>query len=228
MSRALALSATLIGVAGLAACKDDGRTLREPRPDQTASVSTTAPITAAPTAEGAIEPGGFDFPALTTVAPVTAAPTLATLPPVVDVQLIVPWPTGDAIDARYTCDGEDVSPELSWTATPEGTVEIAVALTDDDAPDFVHWVLAKIDPLSTLLAEGAVPEFAIQGLNGTGEPGYTGPCPPEGETHTYHYTVFFLGQETTLGGVAPGDELLAEVRARAFDSATVSGTYSRS
>jgi hypothetical protein len=138
-----------------------------------------------------------------------------------------PWEDGGEIDVRHTCDGENISPSLTWTTPPDGTVEIAITVTDDAAPDFVHWTLAALDPLSTALGEGRVPEFAIQGLNSSGTLGYTGPCPPEGEVHTYHYTVFFLGQQTELPDGSPGLDLLAAIRASAFDSASVTGTYSR-
>ena len=47
--------------------------------------------------------------------------------------LTAPWADGGAIDARFTCDGEDVSPPLCWTAPPAGTVEMALVVTDDDA-----------------------------------------------------------------------------------------------
>jgi Raf kinase inhibitor-like YbhB/YbcL family protein len=43
----------------------------------------------------------------------------------------------------YTCDGQDISPELSWDAPPAGTQSLALIVDDPDAPDqtFVHWVL---------------------------------------------------------------------------------------
>ena len=106
-------------------------------------------------------------------------------------------------------------------------VEIAITLEDQDQPDFVHWVMSGIDPFATSLAEGAVPEFAIVGLNGRGQPGYTGPCPPVGETHTYVYTVHFLDQATELADGAPGADLQAFVKGATFESRTISGTYSQ-
>jgi phosphatidylethanolamine-binding protein (PEBP) family uncharacterized protein len=101
-------------------------------------------------------------------------------------------------------------------------------MTDLDAPDFVHWVVAGIDPLSTSLGEGVVPEFAMQGLNGTGQPGYTGPCPPGNETHQYRITVWFLSQQTELGDGAPGADLVASIEAMSFVNASTTGTYSQS
>ena len=228
---ALALgTASLVAASALASCNDDGRTMRPARPDQDASVSTTAPPTEPPVPAGETADGGLG--AFTTVAVLpTAAPTDVVSTTVEAIPrapaLTAPWQDGAEIDVRYTCDGENVSPALTWTAPPAGTVEISITLTDDDAPDEVHWTLAALDPLSTALGEARVPEFAIEGLNSAGTPGYTGPCPPAGETHTYHYTVFFLGRQTELPDGAPGKDLLAAIRASAFDSASVSATYSR-
>ena len=192
----------------LTACNDDGRVLREPRPDQNASVSTLAPVTT-PT-DGVGEPG-LSLPNITTAPP----------PPT----LVAPFTDGSPIDVRHTCEGADLSPALSWSAAPEGTVEIALTLVDIDTPGFAHWAIAGIDPLSTALGEGAVPEFAITSINGAGRPGYTGPCPPSGETHRYRYTVHFLLQQTELGDAAPGSDLLASVEGATLSSASIIGTY---
>ena len=63
---------------------------------------------------------------------------------------------GGAIPARYTADGEDVSPQLDWTDPPEGTVELALICDDPDAPsgDWVHWVVYGLPADIGGLAEG--------------------------------------------------------------------------
>jgi Raf kinase inhibitor-like YbhB/YbcL family protein len=121
-----------------------------------------------------------------------------------------------------------VSPALNWSAGPEGTVEIAITMVDLDAPDFVHWAIAGIDPLATSLGEGVVPQYSMQGINGTGQPGYTGPCPPAGETHQYRITVHYLSEQTELGDGAPGADLITSIEASTLASATTTGTYSQS
>jgi len=42
---------------------------------------------------------------------------------------------GQAIPARYTCEGLDISPPLSWTSPPAGTRSLALLVRDPDAPD---------------------------------------------------------------------------------------------
>jgi phosphatidylethanolamine-binding protein (PEBP) family uncharacterized protein len=101
-------------------------------------------------------------------------------------------------------------------------------MVDLDAPDFVHWAIAGLDPLSTSLGEGIVPEFAMEGINGTGQKGYTGPCPPAGETHQYRITVHYLSEQTELGDGAPGADLIASIEASTLASAFTTGTYSQS
>ena len=213
-----ALLGFLVVAPVLTACNDDGRTLREPRPDQNASVSTLAPVTD-PTdaAGGQVGDGGFDvITTASTVAPVAAVPVL-----------VAPFAESGPIDARYTCDGDDVSPALSWTAAPAGTVEVAITLADLDNPDFLHWAVAGIEPTVTSLGEGAVPEFAITSVNSGVVEGYSGPCPPAGETHTYQFTVHYLLQQTELASGGPIADLQAAIDGSTFSLASVTGTYSR-
>lgn len=234
VSAAACVLVTLAVVAGVTACNDDGRVLRPSRADQTGTVSV--PSTSTIAADGFVDAGfdqGLDgagdgageegveegveetvegsFPAATDA----AAPVLTAA-----------FAEGAVIGQRFTCDGENVSPPLGWTAAPTGTIEIAITMTDLDAPGFVHWAMAGIDPLSTALGEGVVPEFAIVGLNGTGAAAYTGPCPPSG-THRYQFTVHFLAQQTELSDGTAGADLLAAIDGATFAFASVTGTYSR-
>ena len=221
----LILPSLLLVVTSLVAagCNDDGRTLRPARPDQTESVSTTVMPTVA-------ETGGLDLTLPPTIAPTvppTLAPTAAPTTAPAGFTVTAPWADEFAIDSRYTCDGPDVAPALTWEAAPDGTQEIAVAMTDLDLPGFVHWVMAGIDPMSTGLGEGEVPEFASVGVNSMGRTAYSGPCPPVGETHRYQVTVYLLAQRTELGDGSAGADLLAAVEGSAFMTAQVTGVYSR-
>jgi Raf kinase inhibitor-like YbhB/YbcL family protein len=208
----------------LAGCNDDGRTLRPARPDQVGSVSTLAPVT---------EPtddlnDGIDDGDLSNI-PIETSPSSPTTDPASAVLAVyAPFGDGTTIDTQFTCQGANVSPNLTWSDAPAGTVEIAVTMEDLDAPNFVHWAMAGIDPLSIALGEGVVPEFAIVGLNGNNAAGYTGPCPPNGQTHTYRVTVHYLDAQTELANGVPGADLLASIKASTFASASVTGTYSQS
>lgn len=104
------------------------------------------------------------------------------------------------IPIRHTCDGQDISPELSWTEIPAGTKSLVLIVDDPDAPDpadpkmtWVHWVLYNIPPDINGLPEGAsvagLPSGTLEGINDWQRTGYGGPCPPIG-THRYFHKLY--------------------------------------
>jgi len=202
----------LLAVGG---CKSDGRVLRPARADQNASVSTPAPpVTDDPTF---VDPDAGD----STLAPSTLVPPAGVL------LATAPWRDGEAIDPRFTCDGLNVAPALSWSAAPAGTVEIAITLVDLDAPLFAHWVIAGLAPASIALDEDSVPIGAYEALNGAGDIGFTGPCPPAGSTHDYVVAVHYLGTATGLEDGSSAEDLIAAIEAAETAVADVNGTFSR-
>lgn len=115
-------------------------------------------------------------------------------------QLTVTSPSFSAngmIPAKYTCQGQQVSPPLQVTGMPSGTKSLAIILHDPDAPmpgGFTHWVIWNL-PTDGNIAEGF--KGAEQGLNGGKQPGYTGMCPPSG-VHHYHFMVYALDENLRL------------------------------
>jgi len=97
---------------------------------------------------------------------------------------------GGSLPPRFTCDGKNISPPLSWSGEPEATQSFALIVEDPDARDFTHWLLWDIPASVHILAEGAKPE-GTPGANGFGDHGYGGPCPPTG-THRYVFRLFAL------------------------------------
>jgi Raf kinase inhibitor-like YbhB/YbcL family protein len=104
----------------------------------------------------------------------------------------------------FGCAGGNVSPQLSWSGAPEGTRSFAITCYDPDAPTgsgFWHWVVANIPADVTSLAAGAsgkaMPKGALETRTDVGQPGYAGPCPPEGDhPHRYIFTVFAVKEES--------------------------------
>jgi Raf kinase inhibitor-like YbhB/YbcL family protein len=105
-----------------------------------------------------------------------------------------------AIPARYTCDGQDVSPPLAWAGIPPGTKSLALIVDDPDAPDpaapqmtWVHWVLYNLPPTVEGLDEAVrtLPPGTLEGLNDWKRTGYGGPCPPIGR-HRYFHRLYAL------------------------------------
>jgi Raf kinase inhibitor-like YbhB/YbcL family protein len=141
-----------------------------------------------------------------------------------------PFEDGDPIPAKFTCDGDEVSPALEWTVVPE-VREYALIMSDPDAPGgtFVHWVVWGL-PAGGRLEEGELPADALEGTNDTGEMGYAGPCPPEGDDpHRYELTVYGLGSPATseLEPGAAATELLEAIECCIEASGTLTGTYAR-
>ena len=146
--------------------------------------------------------------------------------------ITAPWSSGGAIDARYTCDGLDVAPPLSWGGVPEGTVEIAIAMVDDSAVSegqpFVHWVIAGLDPNEIALVEGDVPDGATQALNFFGDVAYGGPCPPPGDdAHVYRFTAYALNTALGLADGTLATEFLQAIAQSTIRSTDLNGTYQR-
>jgi Raf kinase inhibitor-like YbhB/YbcL family protein len=135
---------------------------------------------------------------------------------------------GAPIPPEFSCDGDDVSPPLSWEGVPAGAVELALVVDDPDARNgpYVHWVLFGLDPSSSGLEKDEVPAGARQAKNSAGDAEYKGPCPPGGDdAHTYRFTVYALGEALTVGDGAGTGDALAAVSDAAVAKGTLTGTF---
>jgi Raf kinase inhibitor-like YbhB/YbcL family protein len=142
---------------------------------------------------------------------------------------------GQTIPAKYTCDGENVSPPLQWSGAPAGTQSFVLIVEDPDAPSgvFRHWAVYNLPPERTSLPEGAgqgaQTEPLSQGINDFGHARYDGPCPPTGHgTHHYHFRLAALD---TPRLVVPPKAKVAEIWRAAephiLAQAELVGTYAR-
>jgi Raf kinase inhibitor-like YbhB/YbcL family protein len=145
---------------------------------------------------------------------------------------------GQAIPVRFTGDGADVSPELTWTDPPAGTRELALIVDDPDAPTaepWVHWVLYKIPPDVRTLPEGGSarqplshPSGILEGKNSWGTTGYRGPAPPKGHgTHHYHFRVYALDTPPQAAAGLDKNALLKLMKGHILAEAELVGTYQR-
>ena len=140
---------------------------------------------------------------------------------------------GEAIPRQYTCQGEDISPALSWETGPEGTKSIAVIVDDPDAPGgtFVHWVLYDLPGSTRELPEGlprdkTLPNGAKHGMNSLKKLGYSGPCPPSG-THRYFFKVYALDAQTNLPPGKSKADLLQAMKGHILAQGQIMGTYKK-
>lgn len=143
-----------------------------------------------------------------------------------------------AIPKKYSGEGQNVSPVLSWVGVPAETKELALIVDDPDAPrpqPFVHWVLYKIPPGTTSLTECvlaqeklAVPPGALQGKNSANSIGYMGPMPPPGHgVHHYHFKLYALDAEFNVKPGMDKDALLKAMKGHVLAEGELVGTYER-
>ncbi len=142
------------------------------------------------------------------------------------------------IPKKYTGEGEDVSPPLSWSNLPDGTKELAMIVDDPDAPiaePWVHWVLYKIPANTTELPEAvppaekvSQPAGALQGVNTADSIGYHGPMPPKGHgVHHYHFKLYALDTPLDLKPGASKKQLLKAMSGHILAEGELVGIYQR-
>lgn len=134
------------------------------------------------------------------------------------------------IPKKYTGEGEDLSPSLSWSGVPDGAKELALICDDPDAPmpePFVHWVLYGIPADRSSLPEGSA-EGITEGQNDFGNSGYGGPMPPPRHgVHHYYFKLYALDKAVDLGPGATKKELLRAMEGHTLEEAELIGTYER-
>ena len=144
---------------------------------------------------------------------------------------------GGSIPAKYTCEGQDISPPLAWSDVPSSAKSIALIVDDPDAPDpakpqrvYVHWVVYNIPTSATSSPENAsksgLPKGAVQGKNDWGKAEYGGPCPPIGR-HRYFFKLYAL--DTSLAGLSSPSkaDLEKAMTGHIVDSGELMGTYQK-
>lgn len=141
------------------------------------------------------------------------------------------------IPKKFTCEGHDISPALSWSEIPPKTKSLVLIVDDPDAPDpahpkmtWVHWLLYNIPPTATgleqAIAESRLPEGALPGKNDWKRTGYGGPCPPIGK-HRYFHKLYAL--DILLDDLNQPDKAQLEkaMKGHIIDTAELIGTYQK-
>ena len=142
---------------------------------------------------------------------------------------------GGTIPWAYTCDGENKSPPLKWSAVPDATRSISLISDDPDAPGgtWVHWVLWGLPADTKELPESVpttkeLPDGARQGTTDFKRVGYGGPCPPPGHgTHHYYFKLYALDNETALGAGSTKKDLINSMEGHILAEGRLMGTYER-
>jgi Raf kinase inhibitor-like YbhB/YbcL family protein len=130
------------------------------------------------------------------------------------------------IPQKYTCQGDNVSPELNWSEAPANTKSFALIMDDPDAPGgtFTHWILFDLPADQKQLAENASP-IGVGGNNGLSQIGYMGPCPPSG-LHRYYFRLYALDVPSlNLKAGASRSDVEAAMKNHVIGTADTMGRY---
>jgi Raf kinase inhibitor-like YbhB/YbcL family protein len=139
------------------------------------------------------------------------------------------------IPPKYTCQGANVSPPLSWSGLPAGTKSLVLIVDDPDAPDprkpkrvWDHWLLYNLPPAAKGLAEGVkdLPKGTLSGKNSWKKTGYGGPCPPSGR-HRYFHKLYALDIVLADLETPNKKKLLEAMRGHILKQAEWIGTYQK-
>jgi Raf kinase inhibitor-like YbhB/YbcL family protein len=141
---------------------------------------------------------------------------------------------GGPIPKKYTCDGDDVSPPLTWNGAPQGTKSLALICDDPDAPmgTWVHWVMWGLPAGTASLPEGVEKAAtaavgAKQGMNSWPKVGFNGPCPPPGKPHRYYFKLYALDTDLDLPANANKAALERAMKDHVLAQGQTMGTYGR-
>lgn len=141
---------------------------------------------------------------------------------------------GETIPTKYTCEGDNISPSLSWKGVPEEAKVLALVVDDPDASGvFTHWVIYNLPMTLAGLEEDAsfndrFCEGLREGFNDFGNQGYSGPCPPRGNPpHRYKFRLFALSKELGFSGRVTRDQLMSAMEGKILEEAILMGRYGR-
>jgi len=137
----------------------------------------------------------------------------------------------------YTCDGEDRSPQIGVEGVNTAiTKSLAILVNDPDAPGgggFVHWIAWNVELVKMIpekvpkKPEVSFPLRAVQGTNSFGKIGYSGPCPPHGQTHRYFFKLYGLDTMLDLPAGATKDQLARAMQGHIVQYGETFVTYGR-
>lgn len=134
------------------------------------------------------------------------------------------------IPSKYSCEGENVSPALSWSGAPQGTKSFVLIIDDPDAPmgDWVHWLVYDIPEDKNSISENAsLKSSCKEGKTSFDTIGFGGPCPPPGKPHRYFFKLYSLDTMLNLPAGLTKQQLLKAMEGHILGKAQLLGLYKR-
>jgi len=140
---------------------------------------------------------------------------------------------GSLISQEYTCDGENIHPELEITGVPKRAESLVMIVEDPDVPSsirednlWVHWMVFDIEPEDQVIAPGKGFATGVEGVTTYGRPGYGGPCPPDGE-HRYYFKIIALDTKIDLDEEATREDVMNAMTGHIVEKGELMGRYER-
>jgi hypothetical protein len=137
----------------------------------------------------------------------------------------------DLMPARLSKPGGNVSPPLRWSGIPDGTEELVLLCEDADTPGaepFLHWLVTGIDPNTTGVDEGQVPQGGREWPNGFGTTGWGGPQPPKGDDpHRFFFRLYAVSQPIELPPAPMAEQARRAAEQHELASGTMVGLFAR-
>jgi Raf kinase inhibitor-like YbhB/YbcL family protein len=200
--------------------------MARPTPSPTATHTPAPSLTPTPTLVPTFTPTPTSTPTPTQTPTPTPTATPTPLPLALTSTAFDP---GGEVPERFGFFRENTSPEIKWENVPQSAQSLALIVDDLNEP-FVHWVIYNIPPTVTVLAEGVIgqprlQDGTMQGLNSNEILGYTGPFPPDGETHRYVFTLYALDAPLSLGPGARREQVVRGMEGHVLATSELFGTY---
>ena len=146
-----------------------------------------------------------------------------------DLQLTSPvFEANAAIPKKYTCDGADINPSLTFKNVPRDAKSLALTVSDPDAlkGTWSHWVIYNIPPNTAEVLENTNP--GIEGLSDFGKHTYAGPCPPDKRLHHYIFRLYALNTVFNINEGPTLNEVEKALRGHIIAKIELIGTYQKS
>lgn len=146
---------------------------------------------------------------------------------------LMPKKVAGSNKANPNCVGDNVSPQLSWTNVPAGTVSFALIMTDPEGRGGLgvdHFHAYGIPASVTSFAEGEMsapsPKY-VGGIGTNKAKTYLGPCTPPNQT-AHHYTFVLIATDLDVKALPEGLtrlELLAKLEGHTKGTTGIVGLF---
>lgn len=145
-----------------------------------------------------------------------------------NMKLTTVFANNESIPSKYTCDGEDATPELTISDVPKDAKSLVLIVDDPDAPmgTWVHWLIYNLPVSTTKINAKNLPQEAKQGMTDFGRVGWGGPCPPSG-THRYFFKLYAIDKALDLPVGVTKSQLEQAIKDHIIEKTELIGLYKR-